>query len=278
MKEQELASSSFRQRARGNRARASRAGDEFQGNNRKENGMARWGVLLCLVVAGAGALPALAEPYWVTWEGTDYPENEGWERRVNGVGPAIRTLHDGIMTMDGLADLQIDDYYRMERQLNPEAGEEFVMQWRLRVVGVDGFPPAYDPGAAVWSDDDWTVSLLFGTDFIHSFHEAWYFPIEPMVFHALEFRSSDMRSYDLYLDGLLIHVGPFWEPTFDRSRVHWGDRARGSASLTDWDYFRFGIVPEPNSGLLLLALLGSTRALQQSRRMTWSAFQPSWRS
>lgn len=148
-----------------------------------------------------------------------------------------------------------------------EAGEEFVMQWRIRVNQVDGHPLAlYDPGAAVWSDDDWTVSLLFGTDFIRSFHERIEFSMQPGVFHNFEFRSTDMRSYQMFVDGLMIHVGSFWEPTFDRSRVHWGDRARGSASLTDWDYFRFGVVPEPSSGVLLLTLLCCTRVIQQARR------------
>lgn len=219
--------------------------------------------LLLVVTAPAGA-----EQYWVAWEGNDYPENEGWERRVNGSGgPAIRTLHNGIMTMDGRADLQIDDYYRMERPLNPEAGEEFVMQWRLRVNEVDGHPLGlYDPGVQLYSDDDWAVSLLFGTDFIRSFHEDLEFPMQPGMFHAFEFRSLYMRSYQLFVDGSLIHVGSLWEPDFDRSRVHWGDLARGSASLVDWDYFQFGVVPEPSTGLLLLALLCGTRALQQSRR------------
>lgn len=211
-----------------------------------------------------------ADQYWVAWEGNDYPENDGWERRVNGSGgPAIRTLNDGIMTMDGRADLQIDDYYRMERPLNPEAGEEFIMQWRLRVNEVDGHPLGlYDPGVQLYSDDDWAVSLLFGTDFIRSFHEDLTFPMEGGVFHTFEFRSLDMRSYRLFVDDSLIHVGSLWEPDFDRSRVHWGDLARGSASLVDWDYFRFGVVPEPGTGISLLALLFGTRALQGTRGLT----------
>jgi hypothetical protein len=44
--------------------------------------------------------------------------------------------------------------------------------------------------------------------------------------------------------------------------------ARGSASLVDWDYFRFGVVPEASTGVLLLALLCGTQALKQTGRMT----------
>jgi hypothetical protein len=216
--------------------------------------MTHW-LIVMSIVGGATAGMARAAPYWVAWEGNDFPENEGWRRIVNGPQPAERTLADGIMTMDGLADRQIDDYYRMERPLDPEAGETFVMQWRLRVHEVNGNPLAlYDAGAAVWSDDDWTVSLLFGIDFVYSFHENVQIPIEPGVYHAVELRSSDMRSYHLLVDGALIHAGAFWEPTFRQSRIHWGDRARGSASLVDWDYFRFGVVPEPATLWSLLAL------------------------
>jgi hypothetical protein len=218
-------------------------------------------VVLILFVVAALAQPAVAEQYWIAWEGNDFPENEGWERIVNGPQPAERTLADGIMTMDGLADTQIDDYYRMDRPLDPEPGEEFVMQWRIRVDEVIGHPLAlYDPGVAVWSDDDWEVSLLFGTDFVYIFHENILIGVDPDVYHTWEFRSSDMRSYDLMVDGALIHAGFFWEPTFERSKVTWGDKARGSASLADWDYFRFGVVPEPGTMILFLVAVFGPRA------------------
>ncbi|MGE0482172.1 MAG: hypothetical protein AB7Q17_17060 [Phycisphaerae bacterium] len=224
-------------------------------------------LIAILLVGGLWPARARAAPYWVAWEGNDYPENEGWERRMNGVGPAVRTLHDGLMTMDGLADLQIDDYYRMERPLNPETGEEFVMQWRVRVNEIIGHPLAlYDPGVAVWSDDDWAVLFILGTDFIRSFHEDLNIPVQPGAFHAFEFRSSDMRSYQLFVDGSLIHVGSFWEPDFDRSRVHWGDMTRGSASSSDWDYFRFGVVPEPGTGLCFLTCLCCVQMVFLTRR------------
>jgi hypothetical protein len=223
-------------------------------------------MIILPVLLFALAPPLRAEPYWVAWEGNDFPENEGWRRRVNGEGPAMRTLADGIMTIDGLWSTQVDDFYRMERTLDPDPGELFVMQWRLRVHEVIGSPlTLYDPGVTVYSDDDWTVSLLFGTDFIRSFHERLEIPMQPAVFHTFEFHSRDMRSYELLLDGALIHVGSFWEPTFTQSRIDWGDLARGSASLSDWDYFRFGVVPEPTAGLLILALLLSARGLRLTR-------------
>ena len=237
----------------------------FETNTKGMRTMKR--AVLLLFFAAALALPAGAEPYWVAWEGNDFPENEGWERIVNGPQPAERTLADGIMTMNGLADRQIDDYYRMERTLNPEPGEEFVMQWRLWVQEVVGNPLAlYDPGVAVWSDDDWEVSLLFGTNFVYSFHENILIDVAPDIYHTWEFRSSDMRSYTLMVDGELIHTGVFWEPTFERSKVTWGDKARGSASLVEWDYFRFGVVPEPGTTVLFLVAFFGLRAREAPYR------------
>lgn len=207
------------------------------------------------------AAPLHAEQYWLAWEGNDYPENEGWERRINGVGPAVRTLGDGIMSIDGRADRQIDDYYRMDRSLNPEPGELFVMQWRLRVNEVIGHPLGlYDPGVGLFSDDDNELTFVLGVDFIRSYHEdGAIIPIEPFVFHEFEVRSFDMQTYELRIDGTTARTGEFWKPNFRRSGVDWGDYTRGSASLTDWDYFRFGVVPEPSSLALILALAGGAR-------------------
>ena len=189
---------------------------------------------------------ARGEQYWVAWEGDDFPENEGWTRIVNGPQPAERTLADGIMTMDGLADRQIDDYYRMERPLDPGPGETFVMQWRLRVDEVIGHPfSLFDAGLGLFSDDDWSLTLVFGVDFIQSLHEQAQIPFDPGAFHVFEVRSQDMRSYTLRVDGAIARNGTFWEPTFTSSRLEWGDYSRGSATLVDWDHFRFGVIPEP---------------------------------
>ncbi|MCC6359551.1 MAG: hypothetical protein IT450_12475 [Phycisphaerales bacterium] len=210
-----------------------------------------------------------ADQYWVAWEGNDFPENEGWTRIVDGVAPAERSLANGILTIDGLADRQIDDYYRINRPLNPEPGESFIMQWRFKVNELDG-PPLYpyDPAVNLYSDDDLALALHFGVDGLFLPYERVPIPYEPAVFHEFEVRSDDMRYYQIDIDGSTVREGTFWEPTFQRSRVTWGDGTRGAASLTEWDYFRFGVVPEPGTSFFMLALLYGARATRQSRRMT----------
>ena len=79
---------------------------------------------------------AAAEPYWITYEGNDYPENVGWERVWgNWDGPyqgdgAVRTLEDGVLTLDTLYDDGVVDFYKIERPgaIDPGPGELFVME------------------------------------------------------------------------------------------------------------------------------------------------------
>ena len=68
-----------------------------------------WAALLGTQVAGA-------TPFWIAYEGDDYPENQGWERVYGdehgpNSGGAIRSLADGIFTEDSLHDDQIFDFY-----------------------------------------------------------------------------------------------------------------------------------------------------------------------
>jgi len=73
------------------------------------------------VLSCAGYSAALAEPYWVAYEGNDFPENEGWGRRwgnwdgeFEGDG-AVRTVADGVLTIDSMYDEGVYDYAYVER-------------------------------------------------------------------------------------------------------------------------------------------------------------------
>jgi hypothetical protein len=69
---------------------------------------------------------ARAAPYWVSYQGNDFPENEGWERTftdpngVVGQGGAIRTLENGSLVLNSREDVSIVDFYNMHRQIDPE--------------------------------------------------------------------------------------------------------------------------------------------------------------
>lgn len=221
----------------------------------------------CVVTVGS-ALSATANPFWVSYEGDDYPENQGWTRIIEGDGPANRSLADGVLTIDSLWSTQVSDFYRIDRPVNPGSGEVFVSQWRVRVNTVVG-NTSYDPGLAFFSDDTWGLGFLLGHGGLWgNFEHQLFIPYEPDVFHAFELRSRDMRTYELFMDGALAHVGMFWEPAVTGPYVAWGDATRGSASDADWDYFRFGVIPEPASILLTSAMACAMRRSLFTRRTT----------
>jgi hypothetical protein len=203
---------------------------------------------------------ATAEPYWYAYEGNDLPENEGWSRswgnddgEHHGDG-AYRTIEDGILTMDSLYDLRVYDYAyrRLPGELDPDPGELFVAEWRLKVDETIG--GHWDSKVSICSDDGWILGLGCFPEHIEShFEEDVYIPITPDVFHEYLLISWDMRMYELYIDDLLVHEGSFSERIFS-SQFAWGDCVSGAASRAHWDYVRFGVVPEPCSILMAVAL------------------------
>ena len=209
-------------------------------------------VVWVLLLLPAGA--ARASPYWIAYEGNDFPENEGW-LRFTGQGGAQRSLEDGWLVLDGRADPRIYDAYEVRPvgKLTVGPGEEFVMQWRNELTELTvGY---YDPGAGVFADDKWAVGFHQSETTIFSIFETGVSaPYAPGVPHEFELRSSDMRTYALVIDGNLAIRGAFWE-SLTASRVSWGDMAYGASSLARWDYFRFGVVPECSNLVIGNAML-----------------------
>ena len=198
-----------------------------------------------------------AEPYWVAYEGNDFPENEGWERASSNP-PAERWLESGSLFIDSRADVVVYDNYTIYSDGNsdPSLGETFIMRWKLKVHEAT---PWDDPGVYVISDDHYAVMFVFGEGYVSSTYEANVSTeFEPGVFHEFEMRSADMRSYELYIDGHLATEGAFSESLFPAC-TGFGDVV-SSWSLAEWDYFRFGVVPEPP------AWLGALFALPFIRR------------
>jgi hypothetical protein len=209
-----------------------------------------------VLLLAAAAAPA--EPYWITWEGDDYPENQGWQRITYG-GGCDRWLEDGAMVLDGRASIYISDFYRMNTSMGIGPDEFFLMEWRLRVDEVYGFA---DPGINMTALDQAFTTLVYTTSAIYSLTDHVWLDIAPGVFHDYSLKSYDLVTYTLHIDGELAHTGQFAPAGWD-SGVAWGDYGQGAASLSTWDYVRFGVVPEPASTLLglaaLLVLLSSPR-------------------
>lgn len=195
-----------------------------------------------------------AEPYWISYEADDglFPEQVGWDRLIYGP-PAERWFDDGALVIDGTTGDEGADFYRMQLNgnLDPEPGEVFVAEWRIRIDEVSAqHPDPRDPYVEVISDEGWTVTLLFGEDSVVNFFDFTEgASFVPYVWHEFQLRSPDMRSYTVLMDGHVAFVGDFTQ-SVTPSRMYWGDGGHGATSISRWDYFRFGTVPEPSSGAL----------------------------
>lgn len=214
------------------------------------------------VVAYALAWPAAATPYWVAYEGNDFPENEGWTRSIHG-GGADRWIEDGVFTIDSTASLDIDDAYTWDNITDPGPGEIFVAEWRLRVNEFINF---YDVDFGIArSGTPGHIQFEFAQDHV-LIRPAWVqIGVEPGVFHTYRFESAEMDWFTLFIDDQAAYTGQFESQSFLRSFVAFGDLVIGAASASNWDFVRFGVVPEPGTlgavaaGGCLAVVIRSTR-------------------
>lgn len=227
--------------------------------------------MLIFLVATLGVLvaPGGAEPYWIAYEADDFPENVGWRRIFGdengpGQGGAERSLEDGVFILDTRRDHMIYDYYKIQREMDPDPGETFVAEWRLRVVEANR---SFEATVEVARDDPpGRVRFEYMEDLICNSPEHWIYPIEPYVFHTYRLESRDMVAYSLCIDGEHVHDGFFDTPVNAHSFFVFGDPGYGGAvtSLSEWDYVRFGVVPEPTC--LMMFVLSLALLVKRPRR------------
>jgi hypothetical protein len=216
----------------------------------------------------AGFSAANAEQYWIAYEGDDFPENVGWERHWGVHVPPgdpnsvpERSIEDGVFVLDTTSDIWLNDYYEIDRAIDPGPGELFVAEWR---VAVDELLVYWDAGIAIARDNPpGHVAVFFGVDqLLIDTADDIVLPIAPGP-HSYRFESWDMDQFQLYMDGALIHQGVFESESLLQSYVVFGNGTLGASSLSRWDYVRFGAIPEPSSFLLAIAAL---RALRHTTR------------
>lgn len=209
-------------------------------------------ILLILAVLVLPA-PARSEPISISYNGDDFPEYVGWERHAHGDG-GVRSLADGVLTLDSMYSRDIVDYYQQTWSTDPIKGELFIAEARMRVTEQDFFP---ENGIGIARADSYGyVEVLVGLNsliVLPSFVEV---PLTPAEWHTITIRSWDMHAFDLYIDGSLAHSGQFESETLNRGFCAFGDPVRGASSHTEWDYVYFSIVPEPapSIGLMLFSL------------------------
>lgn len=230
------------------------------------------GICLLAPMILLGAVTLHAEPYWVAYEGDVFPEEDGW-KHIYGEDDwppevfAERSVEDGVFTLDTLHDSTIFDHYTQPLSIAPGPDEVFVAEWRLRV---DPASDPYDISIVIARPGiPGHVDFLFAPEGVYvQFWEA-YIEVAPAVYHSYQLVSSDMDSYSFYVDGELRYSSDFEDVTLLEGFISFGDGAINQRSSAEWDYFRFGVVPEPASqfgAMLFLAISRTVVRYAQARR------------
>lgn len=200
-----------------------------------------WVFGILLVLAVPGAIPASGEEWKIEYTAEGFPESQGpWARGI-AYGGGVRTLKDGIFTLDTLANVQISDYYRVSLPVgaDPGPGELLELDWVLHVEKTIGPSGAH---LAVTGDYGRVISFRHGTDRVTSpiFDPTLDLFVEPGRFHAYRMQTADMLTYYLWVDNVLSHVGQMWQggPGF---YVAWGEGGSAEAGLSHWDYLACGV-------------------------------------
>ncbi len=208
--------------------------------------------LIIVGVLVATAPLAAAAPWSIAYEGNDYPENEGWVRLFEST-PPTRQLDDSILTLDTRpTDFDLD-YYIQEPSFktSPDAGETLVIEARLRVTDIVGLSDTF---FTFIDEQSYAVSIRFYGDGVDSLLEEWpAVPVDTSQWHTYRLESEDMRSYRLLIDGVLVQHGVF-ERIISSNRFGWGHDTDPSDARSEWDYVRFGVIPEPSTVLGVVGL------------------------
>lgn len=204
-----------------------------------------------LIAVCAGS--ARADQYWIAFEGDALPEEVGWTRFNFGDGPAERSIQDGIFRIDSRASYQISDYYQINREVNPAPGELFIAEWRMRSLENDGFSP--DAEVVIAPDQEGTLGIGHYPDRLVSTREGWSEAVTAGIFHSYRIESTDMVQYSAYIDDQFVWNGQWDLNSLNRSFFAFGDVVRGVRSVSEWDYVRFGVIPEPSTSAVVLWLL-----------------------
>ncbi len=207
----------------------------------------------------------------VTYEGDTLPETVGWTREPFGFPE--RVLDDGelVQTFDALGDR---DAYR--RSLADFSGASaFFAEWRVQsdapgsLLDLSQIPTSFvlgGSGAAFYHVVITEDRVQFLRD---TFIPLIFADIDPSMPHTYRLELLGDSSYKFLIDGQLVDHGvPEGPYPYEDARIVWGARFYEPSQTVEWDYVRYGAVPEPATGaFLVVALLGvASLRLRPARR------------
>jgi len=220
--------------------------------------MLLFGVCLLGLVAGS----ARAEPFYLRYDADVFPEEAGWERHsTDPHGEVIRTIEDGVLTIDSSASLLTTDWYLREiPELELSAGEELRLEWRMRTLMTQTSGFKSDVSMGLTNGYSRYAKFYLAPDFV-SVHEddadetILIHELAPMEWNTYVLHTGDMQQYQLQVNGDLAICGTFCHQTpAGPHLMAFGDTMYGRSSIAEWDYVKVEVVPEPQALALVLAV------------------------
>lgn len=201
---------------------------------------------------------ARADQFWIAYEANQNhtpPELQGWQHHWDygePPTPPVRSVLNGIFTLDTLGLWHVEDFNYRNAAVSLDAGEQFVAEYRVRVTGDIHDTWVFVSQGSSWGSD---IGMTIGPAQIAV--GATTIEITSGVFHQYRWTSNDMIQFDLYIDGVLRHSRSRTDELGPSVNMLFGDWTFGTApgaptSRSEWDYVRFGVVPEPVTALSLI--------------------------
>ena len=225
---------------------------------------------VAVAILASAAVTHAAE---VCYDGTVFPEEAGFARA--GTFDADRSVADGVFSHHvelGQWDpppYGEQDFYRFD--LDEFVGRPFFAEWRMTSDAprseVDENNGA---GLIVFTGGGVGYHFNMASDFARILRgypfPTIYFDIEAGVPHTYRLEVYGADYFEFQIDGLVVDSGlPEAEFPSSDALMSFGTRFYMDESTSNWDYVRFGTIPEPATGLLVL--LGAVPfAMRRSRR------------
>jgi hypothetical protein len=210
------------------------------------------GMAIGILALAALTSPTRADPFYLRYDAEEtYPEQDGFTRYgQDPEGLLVRSVKDGLFTIDSRASFGIFDLYLVQSDaFELERGEELRINWRMRTLEDTGTPQQTDVNFFLSNSSAAFVDLFIGPGFVseNELGDEHFYPFLP-GFHTFSFRSADMLSYQLFVDGAFAFAGLFHaQAIIGPNFVTFGDAVIGERSLSKWDYVEIAVVPEPST-------------------------------
>ena len=202
------------------------------------------------------AQPAFAQV--VSYEGTDFPEQSGWNES-SFCGP-LRWLDNGWLHYELVVcpgtEPPIGQRQTFTQALSESSmGQNLFFEWVVQTDGDRSEIVGTAPIAFVLASSSTGVSYHFTVAkdqirFIRgNFNPVFYVDLQSGVPHTHRLELSGSDSYSWYVDGLLLDSGmPDASISFSDAVIQWRTRSWQLPNDTQWNYIRYGTIPQPNSG------------------------------